>query len=93
MASFCSMSRQLSMKRPDAYIDLKIDLDELDKTAAEAKPTYDEIKDYILKNYGLKVSSLYISQIKRKLGLEVGESYNKPKSADAQQPQCPEKRK
>ena len=83
---------QLSRKRPDTYIDLKIDLDELDRTAAEAKPTYDEIKDYVFKNYGLKVSSLYISQVKRKLGLEVGESYNKPKSADAKQPQCPEEK-
>ena len=83
---------QLSRKRPDTYIDLEIDLDELDRTAAEAKPTYDEIKEYVFKNYGLKVSSLYISQVKRKLGFEVGESFNKPKSADAKQPQCPEEK-
>lgn len=81
---------QLSRKKPDTYIDLEIDLDELDRTAAEAKPTYDEIKDYVFKNYGLKVSSLNIAQVKRKLGLEVGESFNKPKSSDTKQPQCPE---
>ena len=57
-----------------------IDLDELDATSAETKATYQEIKEYVLKHRGLNVSNLYISQVKRKLGLEVGESYNKPKS-------------
>lgn len=80
---------RLSRKRPDTYIDLEIDLDELDRTAAEAKPTYDEIKEYVLKNYGLKISSLYISQVKRRLGLEVGESFNKPKSQNSKQLNCP----
>ena len=80
---------QLSRKKPDTYIDLEIDLDELDRTAAEAKPTYDEIKDYVFKNYGLKIASLNIAQVKRKLGLEIGESFNKPKSADTKQPQRP----
>ena len=58
-------------KTPDAYIDLKVDMDELDLTASEAKATYQEIKDYALKEFGLKVSSLYISQVKRKCGIEV----------------------
>lgn len=52
-------------------------------------PTYPEIKAWVLENHGLKVSSLYISQVKRKHGLPVGESHNKPKSEDAKQPQCP----
>lgn len=53
------------------------------------RATYPEIKAWVLENHGLKVSSLYISQVKRKHGLPVGESYNKPKSEDAKQPQCP----
>ena len=79
----------LVRKTPDMYVDFKIDLDEQDLTASESHPTYEEIKAYIQKEYGVKVSSLYISQVKRKLGLEVGESYNKPKSENAKQPQCP----
>ena len=66
-----------------------MDLDELDITSAESKATYQEIKDYVLKEYGFKVSSLYISQIKRKCGIEIGENYNLPKSEDSRQPQCP----
>ena len=82
----------LSQRRADEHIDIKLDLTKLDITAAETKPTYDEIKDYVFKEFGMKVSSLYISQVKRKLGLEVGESYNKPKSPDAKQPQCPKEK-
>ena len=79
----------LVRKTPDMYVDFKIDLDEQDLTASESHPTYEEIKAYIQKEYGVKVSSLYISQVKRKLGLEVGESFNKPKSENVKQPQCP----
>lgn len=53
-----------------------MDLDELDVTSAETKATYAEIKDYVLKEHGLKVFNLYVSQVKRKCGLEVGENYN-----------------
>ena len=51
--------------------------------------TYPQIKEYVLEHTGLKVSSLYISQVKRKCGLEVGKNYNLPKSVDSKQPQCP----
>ena len=51
--------------------------------------TYTQIKDYELKHSGLKVSNLYISQIKRKCRIEVGKNYNPPKSEDSRQPQCP----
>ena len=61
-------------------------MDELDVTSAESKATYAEIKDYVLKEHGLKVSNLYISQVKRKCGIEVGENYNLPKSEDSKQP-------
>ncbi len=65
-------------------------MDELDITSAESKATYAEIKDYVLKAHGWKVSNLYISQVKRKCGIEVGENYNLPKSEDSRQPRCPE---
>lgn len=71
---------------------MDLDLDELDATSAETKATYAEIKDYVLKEHGLKVSNLYISQVKRKCGLEVGENYNLAKSDDAKQPQWPEEK-
>ena len=58
-------------------------------TAAESKVIYDEIKAYVLEHTGLKVSSLYISQIKRKCGLDVGQNYNLSKKEDAKVPKCP----
>ena len=61
----------------------------MDLTSAESKATYEEIKTYVLEKFGLKVSSLYISQVKRKCGLEVGDSYNQPKSENAKVPACP----
>ena len=63
----------LSQQKPDDTIEIDLDLDELDATSAELKATYQEIKDYVLKEFGLKVSSLYISQVKRKCGIEVGD--------------------
>lgn len=79
----------LSRKRPDDKIEIDLELDELDITSAESKATYDEIKAYVLEKYNLKVSSLYISQVKRKLGLEVGKNYNPPKSENPVVPTCP----
>ena len=58
-------------------------------TDAEKKATYQEVKDYVLEQSGLKVSSLYIAQVKQKCGIIEPENYNKPKSEDANQPQCP----
>lgn len=82
----------LSQQKPSDKIEVDLDLDELDVTSAESKATYAEIKDYVLKEHGLKVSNLYISQVKRKCGLEVGENYNLSKSEDAKQPNCPEEK-
>ena len=82
----------LSQQKPDDTIEIDLDLDELDVTSAELKATYQEIKDYVLKEFGLKVSSLYISQVKRKCGIEVGENYNLPKSENARVPQCPKEK-
>ena len=57
--------------------------------AAESKATYEEIKAYVLEHSGMKVSSLYIAQVKQKCGIIERENYNKPKSEDAKQTQCP----
>ena len=71
------------------HIEVKLNMSELDLTKAEKKATYQEIKDYVMEHTGLKVSSLYIAQVKEKCGIIERENYNKPKSEDAKQPQCP----
>ncbi len=82
----------LSQRKADDYIEVELELDELDLTSAETKATYAEIKDYVLKEHGLKVSNLYIAQIKKKCGIELAENFNLPKSENSRQPQCtPEK--
>ena len=82
----------LSQRKADDYVEVELELDELDVTSAETKATYKEIQEYVLKEHGLKVSNLYISQVKRKCGIEVGENYNLPKSEDSRQPQRPEEK-
>lgn len=82
----------LSKLNTKQHIEVELNLDELDLTSAESKATYDEIKAYVLEKHGLKVSSLYISQVKRKCGLEVGQNYNLSKKEDAKVPQCPPKK-
>ena len=79
----------LSKLNTKQHIEVELNMDELDLTSAESKATYDEIKVYILQKYGLKVSSLYIAQVKQKCGIIERENYNKAKSGDAKQPQCP----
>lgn len=79
----------LSKLNTKQHIEVEVKMDELDLTVAESKATYDEIKTYVLENHGLKVSSLYISQIKRNCGLDVGQHYNLSKKEDAKAPQCP----
>ena len=79
----------LSKLNTKQHIEVELNLDELDLTSAESKATYDEIKAYVLEKHGLKASSLYISQVKRKCGLDVGQNYNLSKKEDAKVPQCP----
>ncbi|MDO5546167.1 MAG: 23S rRNA (uracil(1939)-C(5))-methyltransferase RlmD [Eubacteriales bacterium] len=79
----------LSKLKSTQHIEVELDMDELDLTDAEKKATYQEIKDYVLEHSGLKVSNLYIAQVKKKCGIIERENYNKPKSEDAKQPQCP----
>ena len=68
-------------------------MDELDVTAAESKATYKEIREYVWKHHQLKVSNLYIAQVKQKYGIIERENYNKPKSENAKQPKCPKEKR
>ena len=79
----------LSKLQRKEHIEIEVAMDEMDLTSAESKATYEEIKAYVLEHTGLKVSHLYIAQVKQKYGIIERENYNKPKSENAKQPQCP----
>ena len=85
METVCLLSKLQSKE----HIEIEVKMDELDLTSAESKATYEEIKAYVLEHTGLKVSYLYIAQVKQKYGIIERENYNKPKSENARQPQCP----
>lgn len=79
----------LSKLNVEHHIEVELTMDELDLTAAESKATYEEIKNYVLEHTGLKVSNLYIAQIKQKCGIIERANYNLPKSENSRQPKCP----
>ena len=79
----------LSKLQSKEHIEIEVKMDEMDLTSAESKATYEEIREYVLEHTGLKVSYLYIAQVKQKYGIIERENYNKPKSENAKQPQCP----
>ena len=79
----------LSKLKSKEHIEIEVKMDELDLTSAESKATYEEIREYVFEHTGLKVSHLYIAQVKQKCGIIERENYNKPKSENARQPQCP----
>lgn len=90
METVCLLSKLSNTKNS---IEINLDMDELDATLAETKATYEEIKQYVAEhNDGMKVSSLYVAQVKQKYGIIRRENYNKPKSEDAKQPQCPKEK-
>ncbi len=76
----------------ERHIEVDVSMDELDVTAAESKATYNEIRDYVWEHHQLKVSNLYIAQVKQKYGIIEQENYNKPKSENAKQPKCPKEK-
>lgn len=76
-------------QKSDDVIEVAIELYEPDLTATESKATYEEIKAYVLEHSGLKVSNLYIAQVKRKCGIMERVNYNLPKTKDLRQPKCP----
>lgn len=79
----------LSKLQSKEHIEIEVKMDEMDLTSAESKATYEEIREYVFEHTGLKVSHLYIAQVKQKYGIIERENYNKPKSENAKQPQCP----
>ena len=76
----------------ERHIEVDVSMDELDVTAAESKATYNEIRDYVLEHHRLKVSNLYIAQVKQKYGIIERENYHKAKNENAKQPQCPKEK-
>ena len=78
----------LLVRRNSLHIDIDVDVEEM-LQEKRGQATYPQIKEYILEHSGLKVSNLYIAQVKQKCGIIERENYNKPKSEDAKQPQCP----
>ena len=76
----------LVLRNPVTHINIDVEEMVQDKRGLA---TYGQIKEYVLERSGLKVSSLYIAQVKQKCGIIERENYNKPKSDDARQPQCP----
>ena len=76
----------------DRHIEVDVSMDELDVTVAESKATYDQIRDYVWEHYQLKVSNLYIAQVKQKYGSIERENYHKAKNENAKQPQCPKEK-
>lgn len=78
----------LLVRRNSLHIDIDVDVEEM-LQEKRGQATYPQIKEYVLEHNGLKVSSLYIAQVKQKCGIMERENYNKPKSEDAKQPQCP----
>ena len=78
----------LLVRRNSLHIDIDVDVEEM-LQEKRGQATYPQIKEYVLEHSGLKVSNLYIAQVKQKCGIIERENYNKPKSQEAKQPQCP----
>ena len=88
--TICLLSKLHEAKH---HVNVRLDMDEMDLTAAESKATYEEIKKYVAEhNDGMKVTNLYIAQVKAKYGIIESENYNKPKSDEARHPKCPKEK-
>lgn len=83
----------MSQRKADAHIEVNLEMSELDISSAEAKATYEEIKSFVMEKHGLKVSNLYIAQVKRECGIVERENYNLPKTEGNRVPQCPEEKR
>ena len=88
----CEAVLLLSKLNVDRHIEVEVSMDELDVTAAESKATYNEIREHVWEHHQLKVSNLFIAQVKQKYGIIERENYNKPKSENAKQPKCPKEK-
>ena len=88
----CEAVLLLTKLNVERHIEVDVSMDELDVTAAESKATYNEIRDYVWEHYQLKVSNLYIAQVKQKYGIIARENYHKANYENAKQPQCPKEK-
>ena len=88
----CEAVLLLTKLNVEWHIEVDVNMEELDVTAAESKATYDQIRDYVWEHYQLKVSNLYIAQVKQKYGIIERENYHKAKNENAKQPQCPKEK-
>ena len=84
----CEAVLLLTKLNVERHIEAEVSMDELDVTAAESKATYNEIREHVWEHHQLRVSNLYIAQVKQKYGIIERENYNKPKSENAKQPKC-----
>lgn len=71
------------------HISVELPMEDMDLTSEESKATYKQIQNYVFEKFGLKVSNLYIAQVKEKCGIKERDNYNKPKKEDLKQPICP----
>ena len=88
----CEAVLLLTKLNVDCHIEVEASMDELDVTAAESKATYNEIRKHVWEHYQLKVSNLYIAQVKQKYGIVERENYHKAKNENAKQPKCPKEK-
>ena len=88
----CEAVLLLTKLNVERHIEVDVSIEELDVTAAESKATYNEIRDYVWEHYQLKVSNLYIAQVKQKYGIIERENYHKAKNENVKQPQCPKEK-
>lgn len=82
----------LSQLKPDDYIDIELDIDELGITTSVKSPTYQDIKDYIMEKYGVKVHTAYIAQVKRKCFMDMRKNYHLSKDEKCVAKQCTEEK-
>ena len=92
VSSHCEAVLFLTKLHVERHIEVDVNMEELDVTAAESKATYNEIRDYVLAHHQLKVSNLYIAQVKQKYGTIERENNHKAKNVNAKQPQCPKEK-
>ena len=88
----CEAVLLLTKLHVERHIEVDVNMEELDVTAAESKATYNEIRDYVWEHHQLKVSNLYIAQVKQKYGIIERENYHKAKNENAKQPKCPKEK-
>ena len=88
----CEAVLLLTKLNVERHIKVDVSMDELDVTAAESKATYNEIREHVLEHHQLKVSNLYIAQVKQKYGIIERENYHKAKNENAKQPKCPKEK-